>query len=122
MPRFSWFKVGGFLIGIALATMAPPLWNGAAPTASVSAASTAAPTTAPAGTSQAALETRALEDFSGGQYAMALPELQKVADSLKDQPDRLGLIQEDIRVCQKQIAMGTGMPAVAATPTASTPT
>jgi hypothetical protein len=103
MPRISWFKVGGFLIGIVLATMAPPLWNAAAPNV------TAAPTTAPAG--QAALETRALEDFSGGQYALALPELQKVAESLKDQPDRLGLIQEDIRVCQKQIAQGNGSPA-----------
>jgi hypothetical protein len=107
MPRFSWFKVGGFLVGIVLATMAPPLWNAAAPNA------TAAPTTAPAGPGQSGLETRALEDFSGGQYALALPELQKVADGLKDQPDRLGLIQEDIRVCQKQIAQGTGSPATA---------
>jgi hypothetical protein len=109
MPRISWFKVGGFLVGIVLATMAPPLWNAAAPNAT--AAPTTAPTTAPA--AQAALETRALEDFSGGQYASALPELQKVAESLKDQPDRLGLIQEDIRVCQKQIAQGNGTPALA---------
>jgi hypothetical protein len=63
-----------------------------------------AASTAATNSGQSALETRALEDFTNGQYASALPELQKVADQLKDQPDRLGLIQEDIRVCQKQLS------------------
>ena len=41
--------------------------------------------------------------FNNGQYALALPLLMRVADSLKNQPDRLGRVQEEIRVCQRNL-------------------
>lgn len=59
----------------------------------------AAPATAPS-----SLKVRANAAFTQGQYALALPLLQKLEAQLKDQPDRLGAIQEQIRVCQKEIA------------------
>jgi hypothetical protein len=52
----------------------------------------------------AALELRATQAFNKGDYSIALPMLQKLANSLKsqaDQADKLGMIQEQIRVCQK---------------------
>jgi len=60
-----------------------------------------APASQPAATP---LELKATTAFSNGQYALALPLLQKLGDSLKDQPDRLGPVQEKIRVCQQQVA------------------
>src|SRR4051812_44143505 len=59
----------------------------------------AAPTTAPS-----ALETRANTAFSNGQYALALPLLQKLETQYKGQTDKVGPIQEQIRVCNEQIA------------------
>jgi hypothetical protein len=59
----------------------------------------AAPTTAPS-----SLEVRANTAFGNGQYALALPLLQKVAEQYKAQPDKLGPVQEQIKVCQTQIA------------------
>jgi hypothetical protein len=64
----------------------------------------AAPSTQP---SSGDLAYRASDAFNRGQYAVALPLFQKLADSLADQPDRLGPIQERIRVCQKAIASAT---------------
>jgi hypothetical protein len=64
----------------------------------------AAPSTQP---SNGDLAYRASDAFNRGQYAVALPLFQKLADSLADQPDRLGPIQERIRVCQKAIASAT---------------
>src|SRR3982750_1896437 len=62
-----------------------------------------AQTTQPAdGTS---LEFRANQGFTRNDYAGALPLLQKLQDQLKDQPDKLGPVEEQIRVCQKNIAM-----------------
>ena len=61
----------------------------------------AAPTSQPA---PSQLEVRANQAFSSGQYALALPLLQKLGESLKDQPDRLGPVQEKIQVCQAQVA------------------
>ena len=52
----------------------------------------------------ATLELRANQTFTRGQYALALPMLQKVADNYKDNPDKLGPVEEKIRVCQKNIA------------------
>jgi hypothetical protein len=96
-------------------------WHRIAAAMGVSAAAVglgwAEPTTQPVD-SQSELETRALADFSGGQYATALAELQKVAEELKDQPDRVGLIEEDIRVCQRQLADGAGTPAQEGPPSA----
>src|SRR5687767_8312099 len=59
-----------------------------------------AQTTQPATT---ALETRATQALNRGEYTTALPLLQKLADQLKDQPERLGPIQEQIRVCRRNI-------------------
>jgi hypothetical protein len=67
-----------------------------------------AQTTMPAGgTPNAALELRATEAFNKGDYAQALPMFQKLAADLKGdkaQADRLAMIQEQIRVCQKNQA------------------
>ena len=51
-----------------------------------------------------ALETRAEVAFGRGEWSLALPMLQQVASDVKSNPDRLAQIQEQIRVCNKQIA------------------
>jgi hypothetical protein len=51
----------------------------------------------------AALMRRANEAFTAGDYAIALPLLKKVREFYKDQPDKLGPIDERIRVCQKNL-------------------
>jgi hypothetical protein len=53
---------------------------------------------------QSAISLIAAQAFNRGQYATALPLLQKLASQLKDQPDQLGPIQEQIRVCQRNLA------------------
>src|SRR5690348_9635535 len=53
--------------------------------------------------STAQVEIRANQAFNRGEYATALPLFQKLADTFKDQPTRLGSIQEKIRVCEKAI-------------------
>lgn len=75
-------------------------------------------------TKPAGLELAANEAFGAGRYAVALPMLQKLAISFKDQPDRLGPINERISVCQKQIAANANTAAAAAqtTPGADIPT
>ncbi len=55
----------------------------------------------------AALELRATESFNKGDFAAALPMLQKLATQLQTQPnqnDKLAMVQEQIRVCQKNQA------------------
>lgn len=49
------------------------------------------------------LEMRANQAFNRGEYATALPLLNKLVEQLKDQPSRLGSIRERIRVCQKAL-------------------
>lgn len=61
------------------------------------------PTTKPAPT-VGELTLQATQAFNRGQYAVALPILQKVSADLKDQPDKAGPINEMIRVSQKAIA------------------
>jgi hypothetical protein len=46
----------------------------------------------------------AAQAFTRGQYATALPLLKKVASRLQNQPDQLGPIEEQIRVCQRNLA------------------
>ncbi len=70
--------------------------------ATVAVAADTRPATKPVG--GGALEVRAETAFTRGEYALALPMLKQVADQLKDKPDRLATIQEQIRVCEKQIA------------------
>jgi hypothetical protein len=69
---------------------------------------TVAQTTQPAATDQVALERRANEEFNRGNYAAALPLLEKLAVMNKDNPDRVGPILEKVRVCQKNIADNNG--------------
>jgi hypothetical protein len=91
-----------------------------------------AQTTRPAAVSgsDAAIELRATQAFNKGDYSQALPMLQKLASDLKSQPaqaDKLGMIQEQIRVCEKnqpvQVAsavtsVGSNAPTPAAPPAA----
>lgn len=86
------------LAGVIFLGMAPagPAVNAAEATKSV------APTTKPVG--GGALETRAEVAFQRGEWSLALPMLQQVASDLKNNPDRLAQIQEQIRVCNRQIA------------------
>jgi hypothetical protein len=46
------------------------------------------------------IELRANQAFNRGEYATALPMLKTLADAAKNEPSRLGAIQEKIRVCQ----------------------
>jgi hypothetical protein len=52
----------------------------------------------------AALQVRASQAVSAKEWATALPLLKKVAEKVKDQPERLGQVEEQIRVCEKNIA------------------
>jgi hypothetical protein len=61
-----------------------------------------AQTTQPAG--GGALELRATQAFNRGDYALALPMLKKLAVEDKDQPQKLGPINEQIRVCERNLA------------------
>ena len=58
----------------------------------------------PAEVDVAALEVRATQAVSAKEWTTALPLLKKVAEKLKDQPEKLGAIEEQIRVCEKNIA------------------
>jgi len=91
MRWIKWIAVSGLLYGICLAqsTTQPALDRGS-------------------------LEIRANQEFNRGQYASALPMLQKLVDLSKDQPDALGPIQEKIRVCQKNISAPDASAAAAA--------
>ena len=67
----------------------------------------------------ASLGVRATEAFNQGQYVLALPMLQKEETALKADPsqaDKLAMVQEQIRVCQKnstvQIASAAAVTAV----------
>ena len=75
-----------------------------------------APPVPSGGTADAALELRATQSFNKGDYAQALPMLQKVEASIKGdagQSDKLAIVQEQERVCQKNLAP---KPAAAAPP------
>lgn len=52
----------------------------------------------------AAMELRAVQTLNRGEFASALLLLQKVAERVKDQPDRLARIQEKIRFCRKNLS------------------
>jgi hypothetical protein len=49
------------------------------------------------------VEMRANQAFNRGEYATALPLLQKIAEVARNEPSRFGAIQEKIRVCQKAL-------------------
>lgn len=77
--------------------------------------------TEPAGESSAALDVRAAAAFNGGQYGVALPMLEKLAEESVGDPDRFGRIQEQIRVCQAAIAAGQPGPTTGPTPETRAP-
>jgi len=56
------------------------------------------------GTDLGALEVRAQQAFLAGDWFTALPLFKKVAAGIKNDADRLGAIEEQIRVCEKNIA------------------
>ena len=58
----------------------------------------------------ATLELRANQAFNRGEYAIAMPLLQKLSAQLKDEPDRQGPVDEQIRVCVKNLATATTQP------------
>ena len=60
----------------------------------------AAPASQP---SPSSLELRAAQAFNAGQYALALPLLQKLEKQYEKDADKLGPIQERIRVSQQQV-------------------
>jgi hypothetical protein len=71
------------------------------------------------GTMDAALELRATQTFNRGDFGVALPMLQKLAGQLQGDPaqaDKLAMVQEQIRVCQKnqpiQVASAAGVTSV----------
>lgn len=72
----------------------------------------ASPTSQPSGTTLVnELQLNANEDMGRGDYASALPLLQKVSEMLTDQPDQLGPILEQIRVCRHQMLNAPAKPA-----------
>jgi hypothetical protein len=73
------------------------------------AAAASAQTTQPAASGLGAnipLNVRATAAFNEGQYAIALPLLKQVASDQQTDPQRIGSLQEEIRVCEKNIANG----------------
>jgi hypothetical protein len=71
--------------------------------------------------STAQLEVTANTAFNRGQYNTALPVLKKLAGTFKDQPARLGPINEKIRVCEKAIASLANAVVPALAPVAAAP-
>lgn len=79
----------------------------------------AAPTSQPSATVANELQLQANEDMGRGDFAAALPLLQKVAGLLSDQPDQLGPILEQERVCRHQMLNSAAKPVLPGTPTVS---
>jgi len=84
-------------VALAVAAVAPVLR--AAPAATQPATAPAAATSDPV-----LLELAATQAFNGGDYVKALPLFQKLAIHLKDSPERLGSVEEKIRVARRKIA------------------
>ena len=72
-----------------------------------------------ADTNMSALEVRAEQHFLGGEWADALPMYKKLAEMAKNDPDRLGPIEERIRVCVRNLTKQTRAGGAAVPPTAS---
>lgn len=71
-----------------------------------------------------ALEVRAETAFNNSQWALALPMLKQVESQVKDNPDRLATIQEQIRVCERNISKAAAIAATGPStrPAATQPT
>jgi hypothetical protein len=72
-----------------------------------------APATQPAADTAGQLQVLANEALARNDYVGALPLLEKVSQLLSSQPDQLGPVLEEIRVCRRQISKGvTATPVV----------
>ena len=71
-------------------------------------APTVAQTTQPAEDKTTPLDVRAAAAFSSGEYALALPMLEKLAEQSVGDADRYGRIQEQIRVCRQNLGTTEG--------------
>jgi hypothetical protein len=89
-------------------------------TVGVGVASADAPATQPSADTAGQLQVLANEALARNDYAGALPMLEKVSQLLSNQPDQLGPILEEIRVCRRQISKGATASATA-TPSAISP-
>jgi hypothetical protein len=71
-----------------------------------------------------ALEVRATTAFNNSQWALALPMLKQAESQIKDNPDRLATIQEQIRVCERNISKAAAIAATGPStrPAATQPT
>jgi hypothetical protein len=79
------------------------------------------PTAAPE-TNAAALEVRADQFFMGSEWAQARDMYKKLAEMVKDDPARLGRIEERIRSCDRNLAkLSKVTPSTAASVAASPP-
>jgi hypothetical protein len=69
------------------------------------------------------LALRASTAFAAGDYAKALPLLRSLGQSIQHEPDRAAAIQEQIRVCEKQLTAApvTQPAATSVTPAVRTP-
>jgi hypothetical protein len=72
------------------------------------------------------VNVRATAAFNEGQYAVALPLLKQEAADPSTDPQRIGSVQEEIRVCEKNIANGVtsltaAQPTIATAAEARTP-
>jgi hypothetical protein len=65
----------------------------------------------PKPTTTTSLEKRAETAFNNSQWSLAEQLLKQTAEQVKDNPDRLAMIQEQIRVCQVNIKKGQAMAA-----------
>jgi hypothetical protein len=78
------------------------------------------PTSQPSPNLAAELQLQANEDMGRGDYAAAAVLLQKVIDLLKDQPDQVGPVMEELRVCRRQILNQANSGTLPGTPSPST--
>ena len=85
-PRAPWLSA----LLLTLAILASPL---------------GAQTTQPIDPTDGTVHIRATQAFNSGEYAIALPLLKKWREAAaKDDPERVGAIDERIRVCEKNLA------------------
>jgi hypothetical protein len=74
------------------------------------------PTTQPAADAAPQLQILANQALARNDYLTALPILEKVKQLLDNQPDQLGPVLEEIRVCRRQISKGIVAPPPVSTP------
>jgi hypothetical protein len=99
-------KIAGWIIGLTLAC-------GGSALAQTTQPAPAAPNLGNKPSDVMALNVRANEAFSTGQYALALPLLQKVEATERSDPTKYGATAEQIRVCEANLALAPSPPSPA---------